>query len=284
MRKRLTTIAAAGALGLGALAGGAVVVPAVASAAVSSETEAADGIAERVTAIREALAGLVSGGTITQEQADAVTQRLAEERPRFGGHRHGHGGRHLSLDTAAETLGVPENGLRDALRNGDTLADVAEREGVAVDTLVDALVAEARERLSQAVEDGRLTQAEADDKAADLEERDLHVGPGGRVVRPGPRPRGRRRRRRRRGRTAVGRGGDPGFGDEFHPGQPRAPLIHPTPSRLPPRRGAVPPAALPGPYGDGRGAVPRTAPRTRRSSRCPSSPAPGAACRASPAP
>lgn len=171
MRKRHTTIAAAGALGLGALAGGAVVVPAVASAAVSSETEAADGIAERVTAIREALAGLVSGGTITQEQADAVTQRLAEEGPRFGGHRHGHGGRHLSLDTAAATLGVPENELRDALRNGDTLADVAEREGVAVDTLVDALVAEARERLSQAVEDGRLTQAEADDKAADLEER-----------------------------------------------------------------------------------------------------------------
>ena len=160
-----------GALGLVVLTGGAVVVPAVASAAVSPESGTADEIAERVTAIRDALAGLVSGGTITPEQADAVAQWLAEDGPRLGSHRHGHGGRHLSLDTAAETLGVTEDELRDALRGGDTLAEVAEREGVAVDTLVQALVAEARERLAAAVEDGRLTQAEADGKAADLQER-----------------------------------------------------------------------------------------------------------------
>ena len=74
MRTRLQKVAAGGALGLTVLAGGAVVVPAVASAAVSPQTDAATEIADRVTRIQQALAGLVSDGTIDQQQADAVAQ------------------------------------------------------------------------------------------------------------------------------------------------------------------------------------------------------------------
>lgn len=174
MRTRLTKIAAGGALGLTVLAGGAVVVPAVASAAVSPQSDAATEVADRVTRIQQALAGLVSDGTIDQQQADAVAQRLADGG--FGGrghgHERGHGGRGLfgGLDAAAEALGMTED-EREAVSDGDTLAEVAQQEGVEVSAVVDALVAAAQERLAQAVEDGRLTQAEADERAGDLQER-----------------------------------------------------------------------------------------------------------------
>ena len=193
MRKRLTGLVLGGALALGVT--GAVVVPAVASAA-TSETDTATAITDRVAAIREALAGLVSDNTITQEQADRVAETLAEELPSHRhGHGHGHGGfgRGLGLGTAAEALGMTEDELREALVDGDTLAEVAEQEGVAVDAVVDALVAEARERLAQAVEDGDLTQAEADEMAADLEARIAErVEEGGFVHHRGPRGHGPR--------------------------------------------------------------------------------------------
>ena len=54
-----------------------------------------------------------------------------------------------------------------------------------VDRLIDALVQAQEERIAQAVEDSRLTQEEADERLADLEERitervDSPVGDGGR--------------------------------------------------------------------------------------------------------
>lgn len=55
--------------------------------------------------------------------------------------------------------------------DGTTLADVAEAQGVAVGTLVDALVTAAQERTAKAVEGGTLTQEQADERLADLEER-----------------------------------------------------------------------------------------------------------------
>jgi polyhydroxyalkanoate synthesis regulator phasin len=64
------------------------------------------------------------------------------------------GGRHLGgpgarLATAAEALGITEDELRTALEGGQSIAQVAEAEGVDVQTVVDALVAEATARLSE---------------------------------------------------------------------------------------------------------------------------------------
>lgn len=105
---------------------------------------------------------------------------------RFGGPGH--------LDVAAEAIGIEPDALHEALREGRTVAEVAEANGVEVQDVVDAVVAEARERLSAAVADGRLTQEEADELGADVEERVTDLvegrlpegGPG--RVRPGHGP------------------------------------------------------------------------------------------------
>jgi hypothetical protein len=122
-----------------------------------------------VDRIKSALSGLVDDGSLTQEQADEVATTLSEAGLGRGGH---HGGDRLGLETAAEALGMTEDELRTALEpDGTSLADVAEDQGVDVDTLVDALVQAQQDRIAQAVEDGRLTQEEADERLADLEER-----------------------------------------------------------------------------------------------------------------
>jgi hypothetical protein len=75
------------------------------------------------------------------------------------------------LDVAAEVLGVDVTTLRDELRAGSTLAELAAVHDVEVDTLVDALVADARGRLDQAVADGRIGTDEAEARATEIEER-----------------------------------------------------------------------------------------------------------------
>jgi polyhydroxyalkanoate synthesis regulator phasin len=161
VRKKLIIATTAGVLTLG---GVAVAVP------VLADTDPVTA-AER---IREALTGLVDDGSITDEQADEVAATLGEAGL---GDRHGHGDRHgpgrpLALHTAADALGLTEGELREALQaDGTSLADVAEAQDVDVDTLVRALVDGQEERIAEAVEDGRLTQEEADERLADLEER-----------------------------------------------------------------------------------------------------------------
>ena len=156
MRKKLIIATAASVLTVG---GVAVAMP------VLADTDSTT-VAERV---REALAGLVDDGSITDEQADEVATTLSEAG--LGGPRGHHRG-HLDLETAATTLDMTPEELRTALEpEGTTLADVAETQDVDLDTLVAALVEGHEERIAQAVEDGRLTQAEADERLADLEDR-----------------------------------------------------------------------------------------------------------------
>jgi len=155
VRKKLIIAATAGVLTLGGIV---VAMPVLAD---TDSTTAAD-------RVREALSGLVEDGSLTEEQADEVATTLGEAGIGRGGH-HGGG---PDLDTAATALGMTEEELRTALEaDGTTLADVAEAQDVDVDTLIDALVQAHQERIAQAVEDGRLTQEEADERLADLEAR-----------------------------------------------------------------------------------------------------------------
>jgi hypothetical protein len=171
VRKKLIIATTAGVLTLG---GVAVAVPVLADTDPAAATER----------IREALIGLVEDGSITDEQADEVAATLSEAG--LGG-RHGHGGGRPALDTAADALGMTEDELREALQAEDTsLADVAEAQGVAVDTLIQALVDAQEERIAGAVEDGRLTQEEADERLADLEDRVTELVNSDELPRGGP--------------------------------------------------------------------------------------------------
>lgn len=175
MRSRTATVAAAVTLGLGGLAGGLVLAPAVATA-VTSEQGTAQAAGERVQRLEDALQGLVEDGTLEAAQRDAVAERLAGQVPPRGHgrgqwHGHGHEGRRVALDVAADVLGTTQDALRSALRDGRSLADVAREKGVDEQALVDALVTAAQERLTRAVEAGRLTQEQADQRRAGLEQR-----------------------------------------------------------------------------------------------------------------
>jgi hypothetical protein len=120
--------------------------------------------------LREVLQPLVDDSTISGEQADAVSEHLAENRPerRRGGHQHrgGHGG-----EAVAEALGIDIETLRGEIQAGNSIADVAAANGIDIQVVVDAILEGPTERIGTAVENGRLTEQEAADRLADLTDR-----------------------------------------------------------------------------------------------------------------
>lgn len=179
------------ALGLGAVlavvgAGGALAAaklsPAGESKAVVEDAARQLGVqpAELTQALRTALKNridaAVAAGRLTEEQGEAMKQRVDDdELPLFGGpglghHGRGHHGPGVAVDAAADYLGVTGAELRAAAREGRSLAEVARAEGKSVSGLVDALVRAATERLDEAVADGGLTRERRDELVAGLEE------------------------------------------------------------------------------------------------------------------
>lgn len=134
----------------------------VATAPAASDTNRPDPGAR----LAEALKPLVDKGTITQAQADAVLEAIKAARPADGQRGPGGpGGPHLSV--VATALGMTPEELRTAMQGGTTtIAQLAASKGVSVDTVVKAIVDDMASKLTQAVTDGKLTQAEADAKKA----------------------------------------------------------------------------------------------------------------------
>jgi hypothetical protein len=126
------------------------------------------------TKLGEVLKPLVDDGTITQEQADKVIAAIVAARPeggKVGGHRGFGGPRGLigqGLDVVATTLGITNDEVVTALKDGQTLAELAVSKGKTAQDVIDAIVAEATTRINAAVTDGKLTQAQADERLADV--------------------------------------------------------------------------------------------------------------------
>jgi hypothetical protein len=81
---------------------------------------------------------------------------------RFGGY---------TLDLIANTIGITAPDLLDQLADGSTVAEIATAAGADPQAVIDALVADTQERLAAAVQSGRITQAEADERIENATER-----------------------------------------------------------------------------------------------------------------
>jgi uncharacterized protein (DUF433 family) len=162
-----------------------------------------------VAAEAERLQQAVEDGRLTQEEADKrlalmeenILERLESGERGLGGPGGPRGtsgpgnprGPYVEhLDVIAEVLGMTPDEAREALTSGQTIAELAEAQGVPLQDVADAMVAAEAERLQQAVEDGRLTQEQADERLALVEQNVLeHLesgepGPGGPCGTGGP--------------------------------------------------------------------------------------------------
>ena len=159
----------------------------------------------------------VKDGKLTQEQADAIKARRKQSGRVLGGgplggpHAFGPGGPRLGgpgphlaprgrafggrpfgsgigLDLA-KALGVTRERLREQLRAGKSIADIAKAQGKSLSDVRAALKAAAKAQLDQAVKDGKLTQERADKLRAHIDDGIDRIGTS---AAPGPRLRMRR--------------------------------------------------------------------------------------------
>lgn len=125
----------------------------------------------------------VASGKLTAEEAAekkaGVAERVEEtinsdprELKGDRGSRKSHkGNRGAKLENVAELLGLSTDEIREAVEGGQTLAELAEAQGVSEDQLVAALMEGVQEKMDQAVENDRLDADDADAKLAEIEER-----------------------------------------------------------------------------------------------------------------
>ena len=214
MKKRTKLAVGAGAALAVVGAGGAVAAdklsPADESKAVVEDAAKQLGVdpAKLNDALKQALENrideAVEAGRLSEAQGKAMKERIeADDFPLFPGPAFGHRGfgHHFGfrdLDAAAAFLGVEEDALRDRLRDGETLADVAEAKGKSVEGLVNAIVAATTKRLDEAVTAGRITKAQRDEIVSGLKQRTTEIVNGEFPA--------------LRGRGGPGFGARPGFG------------------------------------------------------------------------
>lgn len=195
MRKKTAAVV----LAVGIAGGGTAVVvaPGLAAAAASpspsassSSSSATDPGTDRLTAIKNALKGLVSDGTITQTQADKVATTLSQADIGGRGH-HGFPAGGLTPEAIAKVLGITVDQLQTDRQAGKTLTVIAQSKGISKTDLVNRLVAAAKTQLAADVKAGRITQAQADDVSSGLTARiteevdESHSGRGGHDSRGG---------------------------------------------------------------------------------------------------
>jgi polyhydroxyalkanoate synthesis regulator phasin len=138
------------------------------------------------TALENRVDEAVKAGRMSQEEGERLKEAIESGDfpmlgvPFFRGHGPGggpglgEGHLHIEfrgLDDAADYLGMSEEELREQLADGTTLAEVAKAHDKSVDGLVDALVNATDARLDEAVEEGHLSQEQADELKKGTKER-----------------------------------------------------------------------------------------------------------------
>lgn len=140
-------------------------------------------VTEAVAIVTERVNQALEGGTITQERADnllanleeRITQalngelriRAPQNRPQLPRQQ---ALRHVGRAVVEET-GLTPAEIREQLQSGDSLADILTENGVSVDAFAGEVLTPLETRLEQAVERGRITQEQADERLQNARER-----------------------------------------------------------------------------------------------------------------
>ncbi len=114
-------------------------------------------------------------GTIDASKADQAKQKLRDFANRFvneakptNGSGRGYGLRKDAVQAGAKEIGVSTDDLKQALKDGKTVAQVAKDHDKSVDDVVNAIVKEAKSDIDQAVKDGKLDSRRADELESKL--------------------------------------------------------------------------------------------------------------------
>ncbi len=78
---------------------------------------------------------------------------------------------HNAVDTVADLIGLSPEEIMELRQDGMSLAEIAAAQGVDEQTLTDALVAAATDRVQQKVDEGVITQEQADEILAQITDR-----------------------------------------------------------------------------------------------------------------
>jgi len=115
-------------------------------------------------ALEEAVQQAVEGGLVTQEQAEDLLSHEGHQGPhgRRSDNPHHERGIHGDHSSMAERLGITIDELQAARAEGKTLADLAEELGIDLEEIRAGMRGVDAEALQQAVEEGRITQEQAD--------------------------------------------------------------------------------------------------------------------------
>jgi polyhydroxyalkanoate synthesis regulator phasin len=112
--------------------------------------------------LADALSGLVSRGTITQQQADEVSKALTDSWEQERADREAdRAARKAEIDALLQkTLGMDSDAVREQIQGGKSLREIA---GDSADELAAGMIDLVGKRLDAAVKDGRITQAQAEE-------------------------------------------------------------------------------------------------------------------------
>ena len=175
MKKLIATISIIAALGIGAFALNSVLPAGAVGSATNQTTDPSSTCGGPRAKFKGVLDKLVTDGTITQAQEDAIIQAMKDElagnQPAAGG-RRGAGPRVRVLEgmvqVSADTIQVSVDDLKAALKSGQSVADVANAHSVNPADVVTAIVNAGTAKIDQAVTDGKLPQARADELKSHL--------------------------------------------------------------------------------------------------------------------
>jgi len=127
-----------------------------------------------VVALTQQIDQKAAAGAVDANRAEHAKQKLPDVANRFVNETKQRRGRRVLKDAvqaAAKEIGVSTSDLKDARKNGKSIAQVAKEHDKSVDDVVNAVVKAATSAIDQAVKDGKLDAKKADEIKQKLPDR-----------------------------------------------------------------------------------------------------------------